>query len=342
MRPWSERAAGFGAQLARSLQRRKPGISVLLAAQDEQFVVGLSIRSFLELGDEVIVVDNGSQDATRQIARTLAERYPDRVRFFDRPELVDLHQNRAFAFSQARYEWVVRADADYVCYTDGPLAVGQLRQFVLSVRRSVQPAVVWVPQVNVFGDFLHTGRPLLRAGGGAANPERQYVLDVTSPPMPRLYRTFPGFAFVRRGRRETTRLLGAMQAVTWPQPIWMHCTIKSDLNLFRRSERTNWRQLGDYRRFPTLDEYIHSILQQKYATSDLEEAARLYMQRQVLPHLERYEQRGTHPYPKLVAEQLQRNPIFEIRPQGTAAASGGMALERRFLGFDPERDGLGG
>lgn len=337
MRPWSERAAGFGAELARSVRRRRPGISVLLAAQDEQFLIGLSIRSFLELGDEVIVVDNGSQDATRQIARALAERYPERVRFFDRPDLVDLHQNRAFAFAQARYEWVVRADSDYVCYTDGPLAVGQFRQFVLSVRRSLQPGVIWVPQVNVFGDFLHTGRPLLRAGGGAANPERQYVLDVTSPPMPRVYRTFPGFAFVRRGRRETTRLLGVMQALTWPQPIWMHCTIKSDMNLFRRSERTNWRQLGDYRRFPTLDSYIQSILLERYATSDLEEAARLYMQRQVLPHLERYEERGTHPYPRLVAEQLQRNPIFEIRPLGTG--SGG--LERRYLGFDPERDGLG-
>ena len=79
---WTDRAAGLGAELSLSLRRRKPGISVLLAAQDEQFLIGLSIRSFLELGDEVIVVDNGSQDATRQIARTLAERYPDRVRFF--------------------------------------------------------------------------------------------------------------------------------------------------------------------------------------------------------------------------------------------------------------------
>jgi len=338
----SGRSGWFGAGIVRSLQPRRPGISVLLAVQDEQYVLGLSIRSFLELGDEVIVVDNGSQDASRQIARALAERYPDRVRFFDRPDLVDLYQNRAFALSQARYQWVVRADSDYVCYTDGPLAVQEFRRFVLSLRHSLQPAVIWVPQVNVFGDFLYTGCPLAHAGGAAANPERQYVPDVTSAAMPRLYQTFPGFAFVRRGRRETTRWLGGMQASTWPQPVWMHCTIKSDLNLFRRSERTNWRQLGDYTRFPTLEHYIHSIVSDRYGTSDLAEAGRSYMQRHILPHLERYEERGRYPYPRLVAEQIQRNPIFEIqRLGGGAGGDSAPHLERRFLGFDPERDGVG-
>jgi len=327
----SGRSGWFGAGIVRSLHRRRPGISVLLAVQNEQYVLALSIRSLLELGDEVIVVDNGSQDQSPQIARAFAERHPERVRFFDRPDLVDLHQNRAFAFSQARHEWVVRADSDYICYTDGPLAVQGFRRFVLSLRRNVQPAVIWVPQPNVFGDFLHTGRAL--TGGWAQNPERQYVPDADSPPMPRLYQTFPGFAFVRRGRRETTRLLGLMQSSTWPQPIWMHCTIKSDLNLFRRSERANWRQLGDYARFPTLEHYIRSIVRERYGTNDLAEASRTYMQRHVLPHLERYEARGRHPYPQLVAEQLRRNPIFEIY----AGADG---LERRFLGFDPERDGV--
>jgi hypothetical protein len=60
------------------------------------------------------------------------------------------------------------------------------------------------------------------------------------------------------------------------------------------------------------------------------------VQHQVLPHLEPYAQRGLYPYPKLVAEQLQRNPIFDIQALG-----GEVGSERRFLGFDPERDGLG-
>lgn len=312
---------------------RPKGISVLMASQDEEYVVALSIRSFLALADEIIVVDNGSRDHTRQIVEKLAEHHPDKIRFFDRPELPDLHHNRAFALSQARYEWVVRADSDYVCYTDGPLSIGRFREFLLSIRRGLEPEVVWVPQVNVVGDFLHTGKPL-RPGGYRQNPERQYVLDATSTPMPRFYRRFPGFGFVRRGRRETTRWLGGMKAMTWPDPLWMHVTIKSDLNFFRRSERTAWRALGDYGKYPTLDSYIQAVLGNGYGTDNMEEAAALYMRRHVLPYLEPYAARAVHPYPTLVAEQLQKNPIFRVEcgPEGT---------RRTFLGFDPDSDGWG-
>lgn len=318
---------------ARETSGYRRGISVLIATQDEEYVVGLSIRSFLPLADEIIVVDNGSLDATKQIVQTLAERHPDKIRFFDRPDLPDLQHNRAFALRQARFEWVVRADSDYVCYTDGALSIAAFRDFVLSIRRGIQPEVIWVPQVNVVGDFLHTGRPM-RPGGYRKNTERQYVFDVTSPPMPRFYRRFPGFAFVRRERRETTRFLGAMKSMTWPQPLWMHCTIKSNVNLLRRSERTDWRELGDYARYPTLDSYLSEILPAKYGTRDLEHAAERYMRERVLPHLEPYAERGAHPYPSLVSEQLERNPIFQIE----GSASG---LSRRFLGFDAARDGLG-
>jgi glycosyltransferase involved in cell wall biosynthesis len=318
---------------ARSRLLRPKGISVLMATQDEEYVAAMSIRSFLPLGDEVIVVDNGSRDGTRGIVQQLAARYPDKVRFFDRPDLPDLQHNRAFALSQARYEWVVRADSDYVCYTDGPLSIARFRQFLLSMGRGAQPEVIWVPQVNVVADFLHTGQPL-RPGGYRENPERQYVLDATSAPMPRFYRRFPGFGFVRRGKRETTRWLGAMKPMTWPDPLWMHCTIKSDLNFFRRSERTAWRKLGDYATFPTLDSYIRSVIADKYGTTRVEEAAALYMQRNVLPHLEPFAARSVYPYPRFVSEQLARNPIFRVE-------AGPSETRRVFLGFDPERDGMG-
>jgi glycosyltransferase involved in cell wall biosynthesis len=303
-----------------------------MATQDEQYVVALSIRSFLPLADEIIVVDNGSRDATKRIVQRLAERHPDKVRFFDRPDLPDLQHNRAFALTQARFEWVVRADSDYVCYTDGPLSVAGFREFVLSVGRGIEPEVIWVPQVNVVGDFLHTGRAM-RPGGYRLNPERQYVLDVTSDPMPRVYRRFPGFGFVRRGRRETTRFLGAMKSMTWPQPLWMHCTIKSDMNFFRRSERTHWREVGDYGRYPTLDSYLGEILPSKYGTQSMELAAERYMREQVLPHLEPYARRGVYAYPSLISEQLERNPIFSIE-------AGPDGMRRRLVGFDPNHDGL--
>jgi hypothetical protein len=99
------------------------------------------------------------------------------------------------------------------------------------------------------------------------------------------------------------------------------------MNYFFRSERTNWREFGDFKRFGTLRSYIESIIEEKYGTSDLAEAASIYMQRHVLPYLEPYDPKKYYPYPALVAEQMQKNPIYRIyEEQGK--------LKRRFCGID--------
>ena len=46
------------------LHRRLNGVSTLIACQNEEATVGWSILSFLPFADEIIVVDNGSTDAS--------------------------------------------------------------------------------------------------------------------------------------------------------------------------------------------------------------------------------------------------------------------------------------
>lgn len=291
--------------------RRKPGISVLIPTLDEEAVVAGCIRSFLDFGDELIVVDNGSTDGTKEIVRELESRHPHKIRFFDKPELPDLYQNRQFALQQSSYQWLVRADSDYICHTDGEHDIQNFRESLLSLRRVIRPLAVAVVQTNVVGDYWHTGVPM-RPGGWRANPERQNVSEALVPPMVRFYRWFPGFAFVRRRRRETARFRHLMKVVHWPTPLWMHCNIKSDMNHFFRSERAEWRQLGDFSRFPTLHSYIEAIVEKKYGTTDLNEAAARYMQRHVLPYLEPYDEKKYGPYPSIVRELMQTNPVYQI------------------------------
>jgi glycosyltransferase involved in cell wall biosynthesis len=293
-------------------EKRKPGISVLIATQNEEAVVGTCLRSFLDFGDELVVVDNGSTDLTKDIVRDLAAKHPKKIKFYDKPELPDLYQNRRFAFAHSSYQWLVRSDSDYVAYTEGPYSILDLREFLLKRKRTLRPEAVAVPQSNVVGDFWHTG-VAMRPGGYRANPERQHVSEAVVPPMTRFYRHFPFFAFVRRGRRETVRFRHFLKLIRWPHPVWMHCNIKSDMNHFFRSERPDWRQLADFERYPTLDKYIESIVEEKYGTTDLDEAARLYMERHVLPYLEPYDAEKYYPYPALLLEQMEQNPVYRIK-----------------------------
>lgn len=296
--------------------RRKPGISVLIPTQNEEAVVEACVRSFLSFGDELIVVDNGSTDRTKEIVGDLAAEHPQKIKFFDKPELPDLYHNRAFALRQSQHAWIVRADSDYVCYTSGEYSILNLRDWLLNRRSPIWPTAVAVPQVNVSCDFEHTGQELAREGGYRANPERAYLPPVMSFPMLRFYHWFPGFDFVRIGRREYARFQRFMWRHQWPHPVWMHCNIKSDHNYLFRSERTNWRELGDFERYPTLESYVADVIGEKYGTNDYNKASQAYLRKHVFPYLERYLPDAHYPYPDLVQEQIAQNPIYRIVGEG--------------------------
>lgn len=308
-------------------QRRKPGISVLIAAQNEEAMVALCIRSFLEFGDELIVVDNGSTDQTKDIVRALEAQHPKKIRFYDVPDLPDLYHNRQYALERSSYQWVVRADADFVAYTDGDYDILRFREYLLSRPRWWRVSVS-VPVCNVSGDFWHTGtaHPARRP---RTQEEIRYIPPAVTGHRPRVYRRLPFFRFQRVGRWEGVRFnrFYHVLAVRWDRPLWMHCNLKPDLHHLFRSERTNWRELGDFRRYPTLRSYIESVLEKKYGTGDFDEAARLYMEQKVLPFLELYDPERHHPYPSLVLDQMRRNPIYKIDEVD------GRRI-RRFLGVD--------
>jgi len=307
-------------------QKRKPGISVLIATQNEEALVSLSLRSFLDFGDELVVVDNGSTDHTIEIVTDLASQYPDKIRFFNRPELPDLYQNRQFALEQSRYEWIMRADSDFVAYTEGEYDIQNLRTFLLSRKRTLRPQAVRVIMSNVAGDFWHTGVPL-PTGEIEAHPERICTLGPIVRPTMRFYRYYPLLRFVRRGSLELIRFWRVMKRITWDTPLWMHCNIKSDMNYFFRSKRNDWRQAKDFKKYPTLISYVEAAVNDDYGATDLAEAARLYMERNVYPYLQPYDPKKFYPYPSLVREQMEKNPIYKIfQDQGR--------LKRKFLGLD--------
>jgi len=292
--------------------KRSPGISVLLATQNEEATVEASIRSFLSFGDEIVVVHNGSTDNTIDIIKSQVATHPEKVKFFHEPELPDLYHNRQFALERSRFQWLLRGDSDYVAYTSGSWNIANLRAYIKEGSRFFPPAIA-VPQVNVSVDLWHTGQPL-NPGGMDANLDRWYLPPPTSAHMVRFFRFLPGFRFERRGRWEATRYhkMYGVLAKRWPTPVWMHCTIKPDMHHFYRSERTNWRQLADFERFPTLSSYIEHIVAEKYETTDIDEAARLYMERHVYPFLIPYKEAEYGPYPDLVREMMATNPIFRL------------------------------
>jgi len=285
---------------------RKNGISVLIACRNEEAMIALCVRSFLEFGDELIVVDNGSTDRTTEIVRGLVSKYPGKIKLFNVPELTDLYHVRQFAFAHSSYRWVVRSDADFVAYTDGEYNILNFREILLRQNRLSSPIAYGFRLPNVFGDFRHTGLNQNPGSLGPNDPGRYVPPPVTFPTL-RIYQVFPAFRFKRQGRWEGVRFQRVLNKVRFDldHPLWMHCNIKSRLSYLFRSERTNWRELGDNRKYPTLETYVREIIQYKYGTSDIDEASQLYFKSQVQPFLQPYDPEKYYPYPRLVREQME-------------------------------------
>ncbi len=82
------------------------GISLTLIARDEESVIARCLESAKSIADELIVVDTGSVDATREIARNVG------ATVIDFPWVDDFSAGRNAALEAATGRWILVLDAD--------------------------------------------------------------------------------------------------------------------------------------------------------------------------------------------------------------------------------------
>jgi len=84
----------------------KPTLSVVISAYNEEKSLGRCLNSVRQLADEVIVVDNESQDKTVEIAKIYTKK------IFSAPNQLMLNTNKNLGFSKANGDWILNLDAD--------------------------------------------------------------------------------------------------------------------------------------------------------------------------------------------------------------------------------------
>ncbi len=83
-------------------------ISVCMIVKDEGMRLDRCLSSLVSIADEIIIVDTGSKDDTKEVAK----KYTDKI--FDFPWIDDFSAARNFAFSKAVCDYIYSADADEV------------------------------------------------------------------------------------------------------------------------------------------------------------------------------------------------------------------------------------
>jgi glycosyltransferase involved in cell wall biosynthesis len=81
-------------------------LTALLVAKNEQELIGLCLEHILPFCDQIVVVDNGSTDNTKEIAKSYG------VEVYDYPETQQMSDVRNFSLSKATGDWIMQVDAD--------------------------------------------------------------------------------------------------------------------------------------------------------------------------------------------------------------------------------------
>ena len=130
-------------------------ISLCMIVKNEEQVLARCLDSVKDLMDEIIIVDTGSTDKTKEIAK----KYTDKI--FDFKWVHDFSAARNFAFSKASCEYIYSADADEVLDAENFARFKSLKETLLPEIEIVQMKYGNQLQFNTIYNFDEEYRPKL-------------------------------------------------------------------------------------------------------------------------------------------------------------------------------------
>lgn len=130
-------------------------ISLCMIVKNEEKILARCLDSVAMLADEIIIVDTGSTDATKEIAG----RYTEHV--YDFQWIDDFSAARNFAFSKANMEYIYSADADEVLSAENREKFRLLKETLLPEIEIVQMKYANQLQFGSVYNFDEEYRPKL-------------------------------------------------------------------------------------------------------------------------------------------------------------------------------------
>lgn len=130
-------------------------ISLCMIVKNEEAVLARCLDSLKEIADEIIIVDTGSTDRTKEIAAA----YTDCI--YDYQWEDDFSKARNFSFSKATKDYIYSADADEVIDKENQKKFLQLKRVLLPEIEIVQMLYCNQKQYNTTYNFDKEYRPKL-------------------------------------------------------------------------------------------------------------------------------------------------------------------------------------
>ena len=277
--------------LYQAVPQRPQGISIYMRVKDERDWIAASVASIKNIADEIIIVDNGSEDGTYEILQELAQKGKGLIKLSKRPELHHCDLSN-FALEQTSFRWVFRWDGDMVAHTDGNHPIAELRARILALNPN-RHYLIYLRHINLSGDLFHQ------------DPQEMVHIE-------EYIHTFSRSAFfIHPGRFEAVKFPLCYKPLFWYEPYVFHVNIKPARRMLLRYFWEDWMELKDYIRYPTLEDYVRTHMTEEFNTSQWEEAENRCVNKILKDHIP-FDQERFGPYPELLKPLLD-DPKYRIQ-----------------------------
>ncbi|MEB3102352.1 tetratricopeptide repeat-containing glycosyltransferase family 2 protein [Ferviditalea candida] len=145
-------------------------LSLCMIVKNEEKVLGRCLKSVKTLVDEIIIVDTGSTDSTKEIAKSFTEHV------YDFEWVNDFSAARNYSIQQATGKWILVLDADeYVSEED----FQALRDYLIKANPTV-PVVYLLPIINYTGESERLVSGIIESTGARLFPNHPDI-NYSSP-----------------------------------------------------------------------------------------------------------------------------------------------------------------
>ncbi|MEA2103245.1 MAG: glycosyltransferase, partial [Candidatus Cloacimonadota bacterium] len=277
--------------------QRKIGISVMMLVKNEEQWIATCLLSLNSFADEVIVVDNGSND------NTLGEisRIKDSLRFsliMKEDNSNDFRKISNLALSLTSYNWIVRWGGDFIAYTHGKRNISHLREYLLSLNQK-NYYLIYPLLINLYSDLFHVRR------------NREYHSESY------IHSFHPLLKYVKNRDYDYLKVPWFYKVERILDVYFIHIGYAKPIDrIIYRYFWTKWRSENDFKKYPKIIDYIYEKSQIKWGTVDLKEIAQKVFQEQI-PNLKKYDTHELGEYPDLLKPFLQ-NPKFRVIYKGNS------------------------
>lgn len=261
---------------------RDEGISAITCTYNEEDWIEVSLKSIKDLVNEILVLDS-STDKTPEIVENLRKNDGLPVKIY-RTSFGDMVSTRNAGLSMAKYKWILIWDADFV-FKDNVAAV--LKKLLESLDARRYYLVYW-PHVCLDGDLAHQ------------YPKNPLHVEHW------LFTWSPKLRYAKVGLSDSLIAPLAYYSVVYiKEPLSFHLrTVRSPKKLLYRHYRWLMRREGLDGKVD-LDDYVKNRISRDFGTTDVNQAAKLYLQN-YLSNLSEYRKDVYGDYPQVLKEYVKR------------------------------------